>query len=232
PQVRPEQVQAIQDNFEPQGRDELAFRNGDIITVLDKRPESPGASCIVWKGALPSGRTGFFNPSHTVTYLGTQIPSSSNREGAFPRGDGKNMYSSRRRLRPEMISGPQGEVRHTGHVGIDGAFFGDVPKQVVAPFRHEPPSGGVLKRASSDVSDKAPLLTPTGEKGGRNGPASEHLWPDLSLGNSRPATALGLRKDGGMGSSMGSLKSGSHQLHDYHEISDEEGAGNSPQFEV
>ncbi|CAG0894909.1 unnamed protein product [Cyprideis torosa] len=241
-------------NFEPQGRHELAFRNGDIITVPDKRPETSGASCIVWKEALPSGRTGFFNPSHTITYLGSQIPSSSNREGAFPREDGKNMYSSRRRLRPEMISGPQGEVLHTGHVGIDGSFFGDVPKQVVAIFRPEPPSEVVLKKASSDVSNKAPLLIPTGEKEGRNGPASGkgqgqrkpeqpcvliNLTCDIGneisarlLGNSRPATALGLREDGGMGSSMGSLKSGSHQLHDYLEISDREEAGNSPQFET
>lgn len=40
--------------------------------------------------------------------------------------DGKNPYSSRRRLRPEMISGPQGDFKHTGHVGLDGAYFGDV----------------------------------------------------------------------------------------------------------
>lgn len=40
--------------------------------------------------------------------------------------DGKNAYSSRRRLRPEMISGPQGDFKHTGHVGLDGAYFGDV----------------------------------------------------------------------------------------------------------
>lgn len=41
--------------------------------------------------------------------------------------DGKNAYSSRRnRLRPDMISCPQGDVKHTGHVGLDGAYFGDI----------------------------------------------------------------------------------------------------------
>ena len=25
-----------------------------------------------------------------------------------------------------MISGPQGDFKHTGHVGLDGAYFGDV----------------------------------------------------------------------------------------------------------
>ncbi len=25
-----------------------------------------------------------------------------------------------------MISGPKGDVQHTGHIGVDGAFFGDV----------------------------------------------------------------------------------------------------------
>lgn len=44
-----------------------------------------------------------------------------------------------------MISGPQGDCKHTGHVGLDGAFFGDIsflgdkyhqlPKQVVTPCK-------------------------------------------------------------------------------------------------
>lgn len=25
-----------------------------------------------------------------------------------------------------MISSPQGDVKHTGHVGLDGAYFGDI----------------------------------------------------------------------------------------------------------
>lgn len=34
--------------------------------------------------------------------------------------------SARRKLRSEMISAPQGDFKHTGHVGPDGAYFGDL----------------------------------------------------------------------------------------------------------
>jgi len=33
---------------------------------------------------------------------------------------------SKRKLRTEMISKPQNDFKHTGHVGIDGATFGDI----------------------------------------------------------------------------------------------------------
>lgn len=36
------------------------------------------------------------------------------------------IYASKRRIKPEMISCPQGEVKHTGHVGLDGTYFGDI----------------------------------------------------------------------------------------------------------
>ena len=48
------------------------------------------------------------------------------------------------RLRADMISRPQGDFKHTGHIGLDGAFFGDVaflekydqlPKQIVTPCK-------------------------------------------------------------------------------------------------
>lgn len=34
--------------------------------------------------------------------------------------------SARRKISKDVISGPRGEVQHTGHIGPDGAFFGDV----------------------------------------------------------------------------------------------------------
>jgi P21-Rho-binding domain len=40
--------------------------------------------------------------------------------------DGKNTYSSKRKLRADMISAPQGDCKHMGHVGMDGAYFGDI----------------------------------------------------------------------------------------------------------
>ncbi|XP_068084368.1 activated Cdc42 kinase-like [Anabrus simplex] len=174
PECKPEQVQAVQDygedGIKPK-RDQLLYRVGDIITVLDKGPLPNVSNC--WKGVLNSGKTGLFNPAHSVAYLGSNLPST--KPGEFVRGDGKNAYSSRRRLRPDMISSPQGDLKHTGHVGLDGAYFGDIsflggkyhhlPHQVVAPYKPQEDSGmtdpdhGILTRTCSDVSDRAPLIT-------------------------------------------------------------------------
>ncbi|XP_030761391.1 activated Cdc42 kinase-like isoform X2 [Sitophilus oryzae] len=134
---RPEQVQAKVTSSE--GPHMLSFRVGDVITVLDKKTHSP-----LWKGATASGKTGLFDPVNVVAYLGSDLPSSS-----FMRsGMDSNRSSARRKLRSEMISAPQGDLKHTGHVGLDGAYFGDlsflggskgnygsVPTQVVAPYR-------------------------------------------------------------------------------------------------
>ncbi|CAG0923903.1 unnamed protein product [Notodromas monacha] len=132
PECKPEQVEAIQDCPDMAMRDALPYRARDVITVLDKKPADTAG---VWKGVLANGKTGLFNAVHTVTYLGTKVPSSANLRHSFNRGDGKNGYSSKRKLRPEMISCPQGDLRHTGHVGVDGAFFGDVPRQVLPAGR-------------------------------------------------------------------------------------------------
>lgn len=119
----------------------------------------------LWKGATPSGKTGLFNPAATIAYL--QLPSS--RPGSFTRWDPRSgagaAYASgrRSRLRPEMISGPQGDLKHTGHVGLDGAFFGDVaflgdkygqlPKQVVNPCECRPAPGQLGSHARTCVRD-------------------------------------------------------------------------------
>lgn len=118
----------------------LNCRQGDIITVLDK-----GSGNSLWKGALNNGKSGLFNPAHTIAYLGSNLP-TSNKPGEFMRGDGKNAFSSqRKKIRTDMISSPQGDLKHTGHVGLDGAFFGDIsflsgkyphlPRQVVNPYK-------------------------------------------------------------------------------------------------
>ncbi|XP_023030050.2 activated Cdc42 kinase-like isoform X1 [Leptinotarsa decemlineata] len=132
---RPEQVQAKLSSNE--GPHMLSYRVGDVITVLDKKTHQP-----LWKGATASGKTGLFDPGNVVAYLGSDLPSSS-----FLRTD-STRSSARRKLRSEMISAPQGDFKHTGHVGLDGAYFGDlsfldgskgnyasVPTQVVAPYR-------------------------------------------------------------------------------------------------
>lgn len=74
----------------------------------------------MWKGAQASGKTGLFDPVNVVAYLGSDLPSSS-----FLRTD-STRSSARRKLRSEMISAPQGDFKHTGHVGLDGAYFGDL----------------------------------------------------------------------------------------------------------
>lgn len=117
PDMKPEQVKTICAYGELK-KDHLLYRQHDIITVLDKPTNS-----TYWKGVLNSGKTGLFNPSNTVTYLGNSLPSSINRD-TFMRNTERT--SSKRKLCPEMISGPQNDLKHTGHVGLDGAYFGDV----------------------------------------------------------------------------------------------------------
>ncbi|XP_064083592.1 activated Cdc42 kinase-like isoform X2 [Macrobrachium nipponense] len=229
PECKPEQVQIVRDSDDPPAtpggkRDKLQYCVGDVITVLDKRPVPDNPA--LWKGVLNNGKTGLFNPANTVTYLGTNIPSN---KSTFQRGDGKNPYSSRRRLRPEMISGPQGDFKHTGHVGLDGAYFGDVsflgdkvqdgrfvqksldkynqlPKQIVTPYKpsddHDQSTS--LTRASSDVSDRAPLLKKVGDKG-KSGPAADHNWSDTASEDQPDSPTNSRQTD-----------------HEYHEISDED----------
>lgn len=117
PDIKPEQLKTVT-NFSEAKKDYLLYRQNDIITVLDKP-----TNLNYWKGILNTGKTGLFNPANTVAYLGNSLPSSTNRD-AFVRTSERS--SSKRRLRPDMISGPQSDLKHTGHIGVDGAYFGDV----------------------------------------------------------------------------------------------------------
>lgn len=116
PDMKPEQLKTVVGSTEPAKKEFLFYRQNEIITVLDKCTNSP-----YWKGVLNSGKTGLFNPANTVTYLGS-LPSSTNRD-SFCRSSDR---SSKRKLRTEMISRPQNDLKHTGHVGLDGAYFGDI----------------------------------------------------------------------------------------------------------
>ncbi|XP_031622638.1 activated Cdc42 kinase-like [Contarinia nasturtii] len=156
PDMKPEQLKTVIAYGEAK-KEHLMYRQNDIITVLDKPNNT-----TYWKGVLNSGKTGMFDPSNTVAYLGNSLPSSVNRD-SFVRGSERT--SSRRKLCPEMISGPQNDLKHTGHVGLDGAYFGDVaflsssnsqsynhvPRQIVTPYK-----------PSEDI-EQTPLLpsTPT-----------------------------------------------------------------------
>ncbi len=56
------------------------------------------------------------------------------------------MGKSGKRISSAMISKPQNDLRHTGHIGYDGAMFGDVsfigdqydklPVKVVSPCKY------------------------------------------------------------------------------------------------
>ncbi|XP_058066295.1 activated Cdc42 kinase-like [Anopheles bellator] len=148
PDMKPEQLKTIVAHGESK-KDYLMYRQGEIITVLEKGSHSP-----YWKGVLNSGKTGLFNPAFTVAYLDS-LPSSVNRD-TFGRTVER---SSKRKIRTDMISGPQNDLKHTGHVGIDGVSFGDVaflaspqnlPRQIVTPYK-----------PSEDLEQTPLLLPPT-----------------------------------------------------------------------
>jgi hypothetical protein len=42
-----------------------------FITFIRPVPEAPSS----WKGVLNNGKTGLFNPAHSVAYLGNILPS-------------------------------------------------------------------------------------------------------------------------------------------------------------
>ncbi|XP_050076106.1 activated Cdc42 kinase-like [Anopheles maculipalpis] len=148
PDIKPEQLKTIV-AYSEQKKDYLMYRQGEIITVLDKNNSAP-----YWKGVLNSGKTGLFNPANTVAYLDS-LPSSVNRDSFCRTAE----RSSKRKIRTDMISRPQDDLKHTGHVGIDGVSFGDVaflsspqnlPRQIVTPYK-----------PSEDLEQTPLLLPPT-----------------------------------------------------------------------
>uniref|UniRef100_A0A8W7P5P7 non-specific protein-tyrosine kinase n=1 Tax=Anopheles coluzzii TaxID=1518534 RepID=A0A8W7P5P7_ANOCL len=148
PDIKPEQLKTIV-AYSEHKKDYLMYRQGEIITVLDKNNNAP-----YWKGVLNSGKTGLFNPANTVAYLDS-LPSSVNRDSFCRTAE----RSSKRKIRTDMISRPQNDLKHTGHVGIDGVSFGDVaflsspqnlPRQIVTPYK-----------PSEDLEQTPLLLPPT-----------------------------------------------------------------------
>lgn len=150
PELKPEQLKTVVNWLEPK-KDHLMYRQGEVITVLEKNTNTQ-----YWRGVLNSGKTGLFNPANTIAY--TETPPSSNRESFYR----NNERCSKRKLRTEMISRPQNDFKHTGHIGIDGESFGDVaflgnsqsynhlPRQVVTPYK-----------PSEDIEQTPLLLPPT-----------------------------------------------------------------------
>lgn len=268
PDCKPELLQAIRTSnasSNSQAKEFLPYRTGDIVTVIDKSSETIDPvyeSC--WKGVSNERKTGYFNPSDFVAYLGLNLPSSSNTSACtssssasfvqhflsssnassngtnghhsschnsitstitstvlnsskFLRGflEPKSHHGSssssphgtrKSRLRPEMISKPQGDFKHTGHVGADGVFFGDI-SFLEGKYHHLPKnSSNSSSLDGSDNSKKLPLISH---------PIASYARNSSTSLNGKSANYL-------------------EENHEYHEISDEDDFGplESPPFEV
>jgi activated CDC42 kinase 1 len=222
----------------------LRHKRGNLITVLDQKPPlgdlGLSVDCNLWLGALDCGQIGLFNPNQTVAYLGQNLPGQNEHgksngnhssNGALSTSSfirsilDKNLGShsdkngnstlNKRRLKAEMISCPQGEVRHTGHVGADGVYFGDVAglhgSRAAALTQSDHPDANSLSRNSSDLSDRVPLISQRHEKkpvlsGKKNGrspkpitlndihPDPDHEYQEISDDDHSTCAALGSPK--------------------------------------
>ncbi|CAG4942356.1 unnamed protein product [Colias eurytheme] len=171
--IKPPEVEATCTYVKPEdGRRSsfLEYKTGQKITVLAKEDYTHSA---MWYGVLPGGTCGLFDPNNTKPCVKvenarsfasgsytTRESRSANRSfrSTLLRSDAKrHTYTGKRSLQHCMISGPQGDVKHTGHVGLDGAFFGDIafldvagcpPRQIVAPYK------------PSDDLEQVPLINP------------------------------------------------------------------------
>ncbi|XP_063838064.1 activated Cdc42 kinase-like [Ostrinia nubilalis] len=168
--LRPEQVQTVVGFSKPEdGRRSnlIEYKIGQIITVLGKESMTNSS---MWYGVLPAGACGMFDPAHVKPYSGPEklsmacslsphpIRSSIRARPSLLRSDVKrHTYTGKRTIQRSMISSPQGDVKHTGHVGLDGAYFGDIsfldpagcpPRQVVTPYK------------PSEDLEQMPLLNP------------------------------------------------------------------------
>lgn len=278
PDCKPVLLQAIRNSNQGINQKELlSYRTGDIVTVIDK---SRGDSTTdptyesFWKGVSNDRKTGIFNPSDFVAYLGQNLPSNvcpvsgsstnhsfmqnflggsssstgssnghhNNHHAGGHQSGGHNSLAStitstvlqsskfirgfleskshqnsnnssphgtrKSRLRPEMISKPQGDFKHTGHVGADGVFFGDV-SFLEGKYHHLPknPSASSSLDGSESKSKKLPHIS--------HPIASYARHSSVSLTNCKNGNYI-------------------EENHEYHEISDEDDFGplESPPFEV
>lgn len=238
PDCKPELVQAVKDSS---SNNQLNFVQGDIITVLDKNPTLPGVqqtgtNQTLWKGCLNDGTVDLFNPNLTVSYLGQNLPNCNNGSNTSPtntqnhhqnsiklpvfiksflektnhHNDKSNQKDcSKKKIRPEMISKPQG-LSHTGHVGVDGAFFGDVAYLGDKYKMNNDSLDKIsLSRNSSDMSDKTPLLN------GNSTKETNSFKKDSLKRNTNKLTIN---------------TNGIADIHEYHEISEDENGLCSPKF--
>ncbi|XP_072931190.1 activated Cdc42 kinase-like isoform X2 [Epargyreus clarus] len=201
--IRPEQVQAtVNYNKSEDGRrgNFLEYKAGQIITVLNKQYMNTG----MWYGVLPGGTCGVFDPEQTKPYCRPEpfpklrnnapsalsaLPSRSlgrscrTTRPLLSRSDVKrHTYQGKRTIQRSMISSPQGDVKHTGHVGLDGAYFGDIsfldPAGCVSSLH--PPHQVVTPYKPADDMEIPLLNSPSHTKAGRcKPPYPRNLNPDF-----------------------------------------------------
>jgi serine/threonine protein kinase len=130
-QMKPVRVAALKDVTSGSSTSCLSYKASDIIIVLSKKPhceESLGTTVDAWKGVIESNnQVGYFDPANTAPYLEMRAPAPVLRKTKVTRIDSsRSSLRTGRKLNPGMIGLPQNDLRHIGHVGYDGAVFGDV----------------------------------------------------------------------------------------------------------
>ncbi|GMT26249.1 hypothetical protein PFISCL1PPCAC_17546 [Pristionchus fissidentatus] len=130
PDRLPLHVRAVVTLSSAPSADHLVYNKDDLIYVIDKNPEEcPDGR--YWLGSLKNGRTGLFLPKDTVAHLGAEPPASNKGETEEKKKEekkekekkGKEGKESNRARMKALIGEPQA-VRHTAHLGVDGAYFG------------------------------------------------------------------------------------------------------------
>ncbi|XP_050683599.1 activated Cdc42 kinase-like isoform X2 [Leptidea sinapis] len=136
--IRPEQVQttrSCQKAEQARRSNLLDYKVGDQITVLGKENYTKSS---MWYGVSSNGACGIFDPKNTkpIVKLERSFASSfsphmsrSNRSihSSILRSDvNRHTFTGKRTIQRSMISSPIGDLKHTSHVGLDGAYFGDI----------------------------------------------------------------------------------------------------------
>uniref|UniRef100_A0AC35U7C7 Activated Cdc42 kinase-like n=1 Tax=Rhabditophanes sp. KR3021 TaxID=114890 RepID=A0AC35U7C7_9BILA len=127
PDVMPQQLLTISECRDKQP-DHLQFGKSEIIILIDRAPAAYPDG-YYWRGALKDGQIGLFRPIETVAYLGAENPSVSytilqSTPIIVPPVEKKGTNNEKEKKKKLLISEPQGDLRHTCHVGIDGRSFG------------------------------------------------------------------------------------------------------------
>lgn len=101
-----------------------------MTKIVDVCSPSAYPDGYYWRGCLRNGRTGLFRPAETVARLGAENPGGkidhcASLLAAFANEkQAGNTEKDKLKKKKLLISEPQGELRHTCHVGIDGTSFG------------------------------------------------------------------------------------------------------------